>query len=56
MLPGETLQEMGLYDYHVDTFRLIMMIRLLMSLDMLLCPWSLALAPLLAPPLRGDYL
>jgi hypothetical protein len=31
----ETLLEMGLDDYRVDTFRLITMILLLMSLDMM---------------------
>jgi hypothetical protein len=48
---------MGLDDYRVSIlFRLIMMILLLMSLDMVLMPMEpRVLAPLRAPPLRGHF-
>ena len=50
----ETLEELGLVGYQIDTFRLTMMI-ILMSLAWCMMPMEPSLAPLRAPPLWGHF-
>jgi hypothetical protein len=55
MLPGTTLQEMGLDDYRVDTFSSDYDDTLLMSLDMILMPMEPSVGSFTGAPFEGPF-